>query len=79
MAPSPFRNAHREPTATEAEDYKVIARLEAEPGDWIVVAATAFEIERWYTAVESLLLRILQGALTASMAELVVRLRVAGG
>jgi ribonuclease HepT-like protein len=36
------------------------SRLAAEPGDWVVAAAMAFEIERWYTAVESLLVRILR-------------------
>jgi hypothetical protein len=36
------------------------SRLAAEPGDWIVAAAMAFEIERWYTAVESLFVRVLR-------------------
>lgn len=36
------------------------ARLALEPGDWIVPSAMAFEIERWYTAVESLFVRILR-------------------
>lgn len=35
-------------------------RLASEPGDWIAAAAMAFEIERWYTAVESLFVRILR-------------------
>jgi thioredoxin-like negative regulator of GroEL len=33
-------------------------RLASDPGDWVVAAAMAFEIERWYTAVESLFVRI---------------------
>jgi predicted nucleotidyltransferase len=36
------------------------ARLGSEPDDWILAAAMAFEIERWYTAVESLFVRILR-------------------
>jgi len=36
------------------------SRLASEPGDWVVAAAMAFEIERWYTAVESLFVRILR-------------------
>ncbi len=36
------------------------SRLASQPGDWVVAAAMAFEIERWYTAVESLLVRILR-------------------
>jgi hypothetical protein len=36
------------------------ARLALQPEDWIVAAAMAFEIERWYTATESLLVRILR-------------------
>ena len=36
------------------------SRLASEPDDWIVASAMAFEIERWYTAVESLFRRILQ-------------------
>jgi hypothetical protein len=36
------------------------SRLESEPDDWILAAAMAFEIERWYTAIESLLVRILR-------------------
>jgi hypothetical protein len=36
------------------------SRLESDPEDWILAAAMAFEIERWYTAVESLLVRILR-------------------
>lgn len=36
------------------------SRLESQPGDWIVAAAMAFEIERWYTAVESLFVRVLR-------------------
>lgn len=35
-------------------------RLVAAPGDWVVAAAMAFEIERWYTAVEGLFERILR-------------------
>jgi hypothetical protein len=34
-------------------------RLASEP-DWVVASAMAFEIERWYTAVESLFVRILR-------------------
>jgi hypothetical protein len=36
------------------------SRLESQPEDWILAAAMAFEIERWYTAVESLFVRILR-------------------
>lgn len=36
------------------------SRLASEPDDWVVAAAMAFEIERWYTAVESLFVRILR-------------------
>jgi hypothetical protein len=36
------------------------SRLASEPSDWIAAAAMAFELERWYTAVESLLVRILR-------------------
>ncbi len=36
------------------------SRLGSEPGDWVVASAMAFEIERWYTAVESLFVRILR-------------------
>jgi hypothetical protein len=35
-------------------------RLASEPADWVLASAMAFEIERWYTAVESLLVRILR-------------------
>jgi hypothetical protein len=36
------------------------SRLESQPEDWILTAAMAFEIERWYTAVESLFVRVLR-------------------
>lgn len=36
------------------------SRLASDPADWVVASAMAFEIERWYTAVESLLVRILR-------------------
>lgn len=36
------------------------SRLESDADDWIMASATAFEIERWYTAVESLFERILR-------------------
>ena len=36
------------------------SRLASEPDDWAVAAAIAFEIERWYTAIESLFVRILR-------------------
>jgi hypothetical protein len=39
---------------------EVRSRLESESEDWILAAAMAFEIERWYTAFESLLVRILR-------------------
>jgi hypothetical protein len=36
------------------------SRLESQPEDWILSAAMAFEVERWYAAVESLLVQILR-------------------
>jgi hypothetical protein len=36
------------------------SRLASDLGDWVVASAMAFEIERWYTAVESLFVRILR-------------------
>jgi hypothetical protein len=72
MSPSEIANAVRWRLASDIETEvasqgrvaeriaDLRSRLDSQPEDWILAAAMAFEIERWYTAVESLFVRILR-------------------